>query len=104
MSSLLENSLGFEPEAQPANDSDDIEKSAMLLKLKELIDTTSTSKQRDAVHALLNDIPVEVYAEQTGSNRNAVYKLTHDARLKLREGFAEAGFDAIDGILSGENS
>ena len=104
MSSLHENSMGFEPEAQPETDPDGIEKSILLTKLKELIDTKLTSKQRDVVHALLNDIPVEVYAEQTGSNRNAVYKLTHDARLKLREGFVEAGFDAIDGILSRENS
>ena len=104
MSSLLENSMSFEPETQPENDPDGIEKSAMLAKLKELIDTKLTSKQRDAVHALLNDIPVEVYAEQTGSNRNAVYKLTHDARIRLREGFVEASFDAIDGILSRENS
>jgi RNA polymerase sigma-70 factor (ECF subfamily) len=41
-------------------------------------------------------MPVEVFAEKSGSNRNAVYKLVHDARVKLRSGFEDAGFLAED--------
>ena len=96
MSALVEDSMSFQPEAAPDNDT---ERAQILAKLKELIATTLTPNQRHAVHALLNDVPVEVYAERTGSNRNAVYKLTHDARIKLRKGLEEAGFDSIDSIL-----
>lgn len=96
MSALVEDSMDFQPEALPNSDT---EKEQLLAKLKELIDTNLTLKQRDAVHALLNDVPVEVYAERIGSNRNAVYKLVHDARIKLRMGLEEAGFDSLDTLL-----
>lgn len=99
MSSLVEHSMSFQPEATAEPDHGETERAQVLAKLRELIDGTLTPKQRDAVHALLNGIPVEVYAERTGSNRNAVYKLAHDARIKLRQGFEEAGFDAIQSIL-----
>jgi RNA polymerase sigma-70 factor (ECF subfamily) len=68
----------------------------MLAKLAELIETNLTNKQRDAMHSLLNGMPVEVFAEKTGSNRNAVYKLVHDARAKLHQGFEQAGYKAED--------
>ena len=97
MSDLLSGSLQFDPAAvpEPANGNED-EKSAILKKLKELTETKLSDKQRDAVHGLLNGMPVEVFAEKTGSNRNAVYKLVHDARVKLRRSFEEAGYKAED--------
>ena len=97
MSSLLENSLRFEPAAtpEPTNDTER-QKAELLSKLRELIDTNLTDKQRDAMHSLLNGMPVEVFAEKTGSKRNAVYKLIHDARVKLRRGFEQAGYKAED--------
>ena len=99
MSTLLNGSMSFEPEVSSQGVAEETERYRALAILRDLIDTKLTSKQRDAMHALLNNVPVEVYAQQTGSNRNAVYKLTHDARIKLREGFEEAGFEAIDTIL-----
>ena len=39
----------------------------------------------------MDGLPVEEIARRTSSNRNAVYKLIHDARIKLRDGFAELG-------------
>ena len=32
----------------------------------------------------LHDVPLEIVAERMGTNRNALYKLLHDARRKLR--------------------
>ena len=97
MSSLVEDSMSFQSESVLPSDD---EKDQVLAKLRELIDSELTPKQRDAVHALLNGVPVEVFAEQIGSNRNAVYKLTHDARIRLRRGLEAAGFEAIDSIMS----
>ena len=67
----------------------------VLAMLRDLVEGLS-SKQRMAVQALLNGMPVEVFAEKTDSNRNAVYKLVHDARVKLRQGFERAGFEWED--------
>lgn len=97
MDQLLDNSMQFEPAAsQEAVGDNEGEKSEMLGKLAELIKKNLSDKQRDAMHALLNGMPVEVFAEKTGSNRNAVYKLVHDARVKLRQGFEQAGYKAED--------
>ena len=97
MDSLLTDNMQFEPAAaadpSPGNAE---EKTAIIAKLKTLIESNLTSKQREAMHALLNGMPVEIFAEKTGSNRNAVYKLIHDARVKLRQGFEQAGYKAED--------
>lgn len=96
MTSLLGEGMQFDPAAEEEVTGDDGEKRSIMDKLKELIATSLTDKQRDAVLALLNGMPVEIFAEKTGSNRNAVYKLVHDARVKLRQGFEQAGYKAED--------
>jgi RNA polymerase sigma factor (sigma-70 family) len=69
--------------------------------LQNLIDTELTDKQRAATRAFLSDFATDEIAEQLNMNRNAVYKLIHDARQKLKDGFARAGltseeiFDAL---------
>ena len=97
MNGLLDQSMYFEPAAlkDPSAENDQ-QRTALLVKLKELIDLSLSEKQRDAMHSLLNGMPVEIFAEKTGSNRNAVYKLVHDARVKLRTGFEQAGYKAED--------
>ena len=64
-------------------------------KLSELIDDLS-DRQQTAVRALLSGMPVEEIADRTASNRNAVYKLVHDARTKLKSGLEAAGYSAED--------
>jgi RNA polymerase sigma-70 factor (ECF subfamily) len=72
------------------------DKTALMQKLKCLIIEVLTEKQRQATDALLHGMPVEEIATRTGSNRNAVYKLVHDARLRLRDGLEKAGYSADD--------
>ena len=97
MNDLLSDSMQFEIAANsdPTVEQEE-EKIGVLTKLRELIESRLTEKQKDVVHSLLNGMPVEVFAEKTGSNRNAVYKLIHDARVKLRQGFEQAGYQAED--------
>lgn len=57
--------------------------------LRDSIENDLTQKQRDATQALLDGFSVEEIALRLGSNRNAIYKLIHDARLRLKS-------DAID--------
>jgi RNA polymerase sigma factor (sigma-70 family) len=59
--------------------------------LRNLIETELTDKQRLATRAFLSDFATDEIAEQLKMNRNAVYKLIHDARQKLKDGFKRAG-------------
>ena len=52
-----------------------------------------TPRQRSAIMAELHGIPTVEIARQLGTNQNALYKLVHDARKKLRSALAAAGFD-----------
>lgn len=72
------------------------ERKEVLATLQNLIDQSLSDKQRIAMEALLGGMPVEEIARRTKSNRNAVYKLIHDARKRLREGLEQAGFAAED--------
>ncbi|MGQ9887761.1 MAG: RNA polymerase sigma factor [Aggregatilineales bacterium] len=51
-----------------------------------------TERQFQALEAVaLRGVPLEVVAEQMDTNRNALYKLLHDARRKLRAHLEEQG-------------
>ena len=73
-----------------------MDQQVILQKMNELIETVLSDRQRLAIRALLEGLPIEVIAERTGSNRNAIYKLVHDARTKLREGFQQSGIASED--------
>ncbi len=70
------------------------ERQAILEVLRRLIEVELTEKQRVALEAELRGMPQEEIGRKMGSNRNAVYKLTHDARRKLRSALEEAGYTA----------
>ncbi len=70
---------------------------------RELIDAmyqaireTLTEKQRTAMMAELNGMPLEEIARRTDSNRNAVYKLTHDARMRMKQSLEKMGYTSED--------
>src|SRR5271166_2947780 len=67
-------------------------RSELLTTMYRVIREQLTDKQWLALTAELNGMPQDEIARQLGSNRNAVYKLTHDARRKLRAGLEAAGF------------
>lgn len=78
------------------NNSDSTDREELLRTLQHLIDTELTEKQRMAMRAFLAGFSTDGIAERVGTNRNAVYKLIHDARVKLRDGFERAGITADD--------
>ncbi len=69
------------------------QRKTVLNKLNELISGKLSDKQRVALQGVLGGMPVEEVARQTGSNRNAVYKLIHDARQKLKSELEQSGYD-----------
>lgn len=75
------------------------EQAALVERLHDLIESELTHLQREALLAELGGMPLEEIGRRTGRNRNAVYKITHDARRKLRSAFELAGFTGAD-VLS----
>ena len=71
-----------------------LDRQTLLRKMQTLIDTELSDRQRIAIRCLLEGMPVETIAEKLGGNRNAMYKVIHDARVKLREGMIKQGIDA----------
>jgi RNA polymerase sigma-70 factor, ECF subfamily len=61
--------------------------------IREVIDRDLSERQRQALQAIVFEgIPLDEVARHWGSNRNAVYKLLHDARRKLKARLEERGF------------
>ncbi len=91
------DSLKFEfAEINSTQIGQEMDQKGILLRLRELIDGELTDKQRLAIRGLLEGLPVEEVASRMNSNRNAIYKLVHDARAKLRAGFEKSGIVAED--------
>jgi RNA polymerase sigma-70 factor (ECF subfamily) len=58
-----------------------------------------TVKQRQLLRAVVfEQVPLDEVVRRWGSNRNALYKLLHDARRKLKSQLSARGFD-VDDIL-----
>jgi len=62
--------------------------------LQEVIQRELTDKQRQVlVWMVFYEVPLDEVVRHLRSNRNAVYKLLHDARRKLKMGLEQHGFD-----------
>jgi len=61
------------------------ERADMLAHVRRVIEEELTDRQRQALVMLsLQDMPMETAARKLKTNRNALYKLLHDARLRLK--------------------
>lgn len=76
------------------------ERAEMLQKVQQLITESLTEKQRDAlVASTIQGKSAAQVAKELKMKPNAVYKLLHDARLRLKRTLAEEGLTPTD-ILS----
>lgn len=65
--------------------------------LRKGIDECLTERQREALRAIVfESVPLDEVVRRWQSNRNAVYKLLHDARRKLRAYLEARGFSSSD--------
>lgn len=68
--------------------------SMVVRKVKKIMEEELTEKQQKVIqHLMIDQLPMTVVAEMMDSNRNAIYKLVHDARLKLKARMELEGFD-----------
>jgi RNA polymerase sigma-70 factor (ECF subfamily) len=64
----------------------------VLQELNRMVDEELTDRQREAVVAvLLEGMPISEVARRMGTNQNALYKLLHDARRRLKRRMEAAG-------------
>lgn len=70
-----------------------VEKAELLKRVEQIINQELTDRQRGAMTALmLKGMPLEEVARRMGTERNALYKLLHDARLRLKRRLALEGW------------
>lgn len=63
----------------------------------DVINQELTERQRAALIALVvQGVSMDVVAQELGTNRNALYKLLHDARKRLKQRLTERGYDVED--------
>lgn len=76
------------------------ERADLLARIRRIIDEELTDRQRKALVMLgMQGLPMEETARKLNTNRNALYKLLHDARLRLKQRLQKEGFE-IHEILS----
>ena len=84
----LDEAIDRQGESAPTDSSDDPERAAsqrtIMIDFRRFIDEELTNKQRTALLAALGGMPLEAVADRMGTNRNALYKLLHDARKRLK--------------------
>jgi RNA polymerase sigma-70 factor (ECF subfamily) len=62
--------------------------------IQEVFEHDLTDKQRIVlVLMVFHEVPMDVVVDQLNTNRNAIYKLLHDARRKLKSGLQARGFE-----------
>ena len=81
-----------DPTDQQQGPGQSLEKREILDVLARAMDQVLTDHQRTALQLLLKGLPYAAVAERMNIQKNALYKLAHDAREKLRQAFYDAGF------------
>ena len=89
-----------DPQASPETSA---ERKDMIVRVRRILEEELTPKQREALVLLgLQDVPLEEAARKMKTNRNALYKLLHDARLRLKKRLALEDLSPQDLLLAFE--
>jgi RNA polymerase sigma-70 factor (ECF subfamily) len=87
-------SFTADPSPTPA---DAAERNDMLIRVNRIIEEALTEKQRRVMKlSVMQGLPANVVAREMDSNPNAVYKLLHDARLRVKQRLEEDGLTAAE--------
>lgn len=84
------------PAEKQKSPAEQAEQRSILEHLQQAIDQDLTEKQRIVVRGALSGIPMEEIARRMNSNRNAVYKMFHDARQRLKSSLEAADYSPTD--------
>jgi len=68
------------------------------------IEENLTERQKNAMQVIMGGgMPLEIVAERMGTNRNALYKMIHDARKRLKRELLAKGLSTDDILAAFEN-
>lgn len=89
---LMPNISATVTAASPVGPEKSTEQADVIAKIEQAFQEALTDRQRIALEAVgFKGVPLEIVAAQMDTNRNALYKLLHDARLKLRTALERQG-------------
>ncbi|MBI2333105.1 MAG: RNA polymerase sigma factor [Chloroflexi bacterium] len=74
-----------------ANPEEQVAQAEMMKRVNRILMEELTDKQRQALTAIMEGFPLEEAAQRLDTNRNALYKLLHDARLRLKKRLEKEG-------------
>ncbi len=75
-----------------ASPEEQVDRREMMSKVRRIIMEELTEKQRNVLMAIaMQGFPLEEVARRMGTNRNALYKMMHDARLGLKKRLEKEG-------------
>lgn len=87
-----------DPSASPETE---VTQHSVLDIVQELIETELTERQKTAIIAVMQGgMPLEEVASRMGSNRNALYKLIHDARQRLQKKLVEKAGMTVQEVMA----
>lgn len=87
--------IAFEPMGDSGQEKN-IVRHRVLVELRDALDNHLTDRQRAVLIAELNGLPQAEIAASLGLNRNALYKLSHDARKRVKHHLETADISAAD--------
>jgi RNA polymerase sigma-70 factor (ECF subfamily) len=93
-----EGPVAFEPRTEASQEAG-LVREHVLSALREVIEDKLTERQRAVLLAELNEMPHSEIADALGMTRNALYKLSHDARKRVKLHLEVAGISVAD-VLS----
>jgi RNA polymerase sigma-70 factor (ECF subfamily) len=65
--------------------------------IQEVMEHDLTEKQRRVLFLMVfDDVPMDEVVRYLGTNRNAIYKMLHDARRKLKSSLEARGFEVSE--------
>ena len=65
--------------------------------IREAIEHDLTDKQREVLILMVfHEVPMDEVVRRLGTNRNAIYKMLHDARSKLKRSLQARGFEVSE--------
>lgn len=91
--------VSFEPRAEVSPE-DALARERVLVALRKAIEGELTPRQRAVLQAELEGMPQAEIALQLGMNRNALYKLAHDARKKVKSCLEASGITEVEALAS----
>ncbi|MBI1792993.1 MAG: RNA polymerase sigma factor [Chloroflexi bacterium] len=79
------------------------EQADMMARVRRILEQELTPKQREALTLLgIQNMPLEEAARRMKTNRNALYKLLHDARLRLKHRLTSEGLTSQEVLAAFE--